>query len=164
MIPKSEINLYLKSRMPKNLAKLILTKIYKKQYPYSAEHDKHQAIFIHVPKAGGNSIKKIIGISGGGHCTILDYEIFDKHKFYVYFKFAFVRNPWDRFLSAYTYLKELGSNQDRLLSAYKYLEQTGRWPYDKIWSDMYLSDSENFDIFVNSLRNKRKASGLSSQF
>jgi len=157
MITNSEIKLYLKLKMPRNLVKIIETKIYKKQDPYLEQLDKYQCIFIHVPKAGGSSVKEIIGINGVSHRTILDYEIFDQHKFYTYFKFAFVRNPWDRFLSAYTYLNELGYNQDRLLSAYKYLEKTGKLPYDKIWYDRYLSNYENFESFVNSLKDKRRA-------
>jgi len=161
MISKYEVKLYLESTMPRNLVKLLKTNIYHKQNPYLEYQDKYQCIFIHIPKTGGKSILKVLfGVDAGGHHPILDYEIFDNHRFNTYFKFAFVRNPWDRLLSSYTYLKELSQNPDRFLSAYIYLQKSGKEHYDKIWSDMYLADYKDFESFVSALRNRKIASQI----
>lgn len=63
-------------------------------------------IFIHIPKNAGTSIAKSLGLTKTAHHTsreiqqILDYVDFAK-----LFKFAFVRNPWDRFISLYNYAR-----------------------------------------------------------
>lgn len=64
-------------------------------------------IFIHIPKTGGTAICHALGIDEVGHFKI-DYlksiytERWDKA-----FKFAVVRNPWDRFVSNYEYSRML---------------------------------------------------------
>jgi chondroitin 4-sulfotransferase 11 len=70
---------------------------------------KHKYIFIHIPKSGGNSIKAALGIRifPGNHSKIHQKSA----KYMDYFKFAFVRNPWDRLVSGYTYLKAGGISQ-----------------------------------------------------
>jgi hypothetical protein len=69
-------------------------------------YDEHRCIFVHIPKAAGMSIcRSLFGNLAGGHATLADYQvIFSKHEFDDYFKFSFVRNPWDRVLSAYHFL------------------------------------------------------------
>ena len=82
---------------------------------------KYQIIFVHIPKTGGSSIERALGIYGVNnsgnnlqvnedmlfgqglqHLTMskislrMGHDICDR-----YFKFAFVRNPWDRALSEY---------------------------------------------------------------
>lgn len=52
-------------------------------------------IYVHIPKTAGTSIESIVG--GLGHKTIGHVLNRDNEK---YFKFAFVRNPYDRFVSA----------------------------------------------------------------
>lgn len=64
-------------------------------------------IFIHVPKCAGNSIKKAIGgFRGDSHLRASDIPQVLLNDF---FSFSFVRNPWDRCLSAYFYLLKGGS-------------------------------------------------------
>ena len=62
--------------------------------------------FVHVPKCGGRSIKKVFDFKKHDHFGIceLDLKYLDSNLF----RFAFVRNPWDRFVSAYEYLKRGG--------------------------------------------------------
>ncbi len=97
--------------------------------------DETQSIFIHIPKAGGiSTIKSLYGEEAGGfgHPT---YERFlrlygEKH-FNTYFKFTFVRNPWERLLSAYSFLKKGGMNH-----------------MDQQFCNEVLSDYGTFEKFV----------------
>ncbi|EKN0132056.1 sulfotransferase family 2 domain-containing protein [Campylobacter coli] len=71
-------------------------------------HDKYKCIFIHVPKVAGSSIERVIYQTDKwlvGHVKASDYTKFDKDKFDSYFSFGFMRNPYDRVVSAYHYLK-----------------------------------------------------------
>ena len=86
----------------------------------------HRAIFVHIPKTAGTSIEAVLGMHGGRHDIgvvpyfnqVTDYEhlyggplqhmsaqsiravLNDEALFRSYFKFAIVRNPWDRLVSA----------------------------------------------------------------
>ena len=64
--------------------------------------DKFKCIFVEVPKTGSSSIRSIIGHPGKPHLNICQIanEI-AVEKFDSYFKFGFVRNPWDRAVSLY---------------------------------------------------------------
>jgi hypothetical protein len=68
--------------------------------------DRYRCIFVHIPKCAGMSVgRSLFGDYGGSHLGIQTYQIiFSKADFDAYFKFAFVRNPWDRVLSAYRYM------------------------------------------------------------
>lgn len=63
-------------------------------------------IFIHVPKNAGTSIVETLNMERDGHVSAKTYyKSLGEHLFNEYFKFAFSRNPWDRFVSAYEYAK-----------------------------------------------------------
>ncbi|MFN3233397.1 MAG: sulfotransferase family 2 domain-containing protein [Alphaproteobacteria bacterium] len=66
------------------------------------------AVFIHIPKTGGTSIRSLVPGSGKGHATALEYRRANPRKFERVFKFSFVRNPWDRVASAYWFLEQGG--------------------------------------------------------
>ena len=66
-----------------------------------------QVLFIHIPKTGGNSIKQtnfFKSCSYFGHTYIRDVKHANMYKY----SFAIVRNPYDRLVSAYFYLKKGG--------------------------------------------------------
>jgi hypothetical protein len=103
-------------------------------FPYRMYTRKHQCIFIHVPKAAGTSI--LHALSGKridrDHASYSDYLKASPKKFNQYFKFTFVRNPWDRIVSAYFYLLS-GGNQS---------------PADIEFSQLLRNEYNSFDKFV----------------
>jgi len=74
---------------------------------------KRKVLFIHVPKTAGISIQQtLFGCRYFGHEMYRQYELaLDREQLAPLFKFTFVRNPWDRLVSAWTYLREGGYNQ-----------------------------------------------------
>lgn len=102
--------------------------------PFHPRFHQLKCIFIHIPKCAGMSVSE--GLFGGevGHRPARWFELYDKERFQSYFKFTFVRNPWDRLVSAFFYLK-----------------QGGMTPQDKTWAGRHLARFDTFDAFVRSL-------------
>ena len=89
---------------------------------------KHKFIFIHIPKCGGTSIE--CALLENENVTKITDDVKQKYRMYYYhegiqtqrrkidqfkdaieksyFTFTFVRNPWERFLSEYFYIKKTG--------------------------------------------------------
>lgn len=68
-------------------------------------------IFVHIPKTGGRSMTGVRWnqstiFSYYGHYSIRDIKDFGISDLSPYFKWCFVRNPWDRLLSAYDFSAE----------------------------------------------------------
>ena len=109
-------------------------------------------IFVHIPKTGGISVaSSLFAHQGGGHDGVWWYQlVFDSSDFDQYFKFTFVRNPWDRLVSAYTFLKKGGMNEQ-----------------NRMWADRHLGRYDDFDGFVKgwvSRRNVYKGIHLIPQY
>jgi len=98
-----------------------------------AVFDDMRCVFVHIPKTGGKSIKQaLFGKLKGGHKSAEELMcIFGPARFKRYFSFAFARNPFERLVSAYTYLKKGGINEG-----------------DKRFSDKHLAGYESFHAFV----------------
>jgi len=113
-----------------------LTPLKRYSKPYNNLNLKHKCIFIHVPKVAGSSIEKALWGTKGmiGHATAIDYKAVDHELFDIYFTFAIVRDPFDRFVSAYEYLKRGGRNK-----------------FDKAWADKHINCYPTFSDFVESL-------------
>ena len=81
----------------------------------------YKLAFFHVPRTGGTSLIKAFG----EHCNFVSQlgvheslsNLYAEHLknsdvLGSYYKFAFVRNPWDRLYSAFCYLNKGGINFD----------------------------------------------------
>jgi hypothetical protein len=95
--------------------------------------DQHRCIFVHIPKCAGISVSRsLFGNVSGAHHSLRKFQImFAPGEFAEYFKFTFVRNPWDRLVSAFHFLKKGGLTEQ-----------------DKAWSERYLAQYPDFDAFV----------------
>lgn len=65
---------------------------------------QHKLIFIHIPKTAGTSMARILTkekIRHLWHKPAIEFRNYDNS-----FYFAFVRNPYDRFVSAYHFIKD----------------------------------------------------------
>jgi hypothetical protein len=81
--------------------------------------DEKRVIFLHVPKTGGTTIKRLLGITQLNNtdpsirhslqhltCALLR-EKMGPDKYDQYYRFAFVRNPWARIVSDYYWRQQL---------------------------------------------------------
>ena len=89
------------------------------RFPYAAYMDRHKCIFIHIPRTGGSTIRTLLGapVPGRMHLPWSIYRQANPKKFDDYFKFAFVRHPLERVLSAYSYLLAGGNGKGDLAAA-----------------------------------------------
>lgn len=63
-------------------------------------------LFIHIPKTAGTSVIKMFDMNDKeGHVPYIKYKNINEDLFNRSFKFAIVRNPWDKFVSCYEYAK-----------------------------------------------------------
>ena len=90
-------------------------------------------IFIHIPKTAGVSIIHALygKVSMESHRSIFFYKQVFKNSYKDFFKFSFVRNPYDR-----------------LFSAYKFLCSGGMNIHDKQAYEIHLSQYKDFEDFV----------------
>ena len=73
--------------------------------------DQHKAIFIHIPKNAGTSIEEYFGngsvrIQPNKHADIHEIKRKFKNSYSNYRKFTIIRNPYDKMVSWYFYLKK----------------------------------------------------------
>jgi len=99
---------------------------------------KTKSIFIHIPKTGGKSILKgIYGINmhdSFGHASAGFYlSVFGSSQYNDFFKFAFVRNPWDRALSAYNFARKGGFGFQEDIKLKYELKDVSFEEFVKIW-------------------------------
>ena len=107
--------------------------------PWLNWNTENKAVFIHVPKNAGSSLYKTLHIAqpSESHCTAFGDRSSNRVAWDHAFTFAFARNPWDRFVSAFHYLKHQPISAD-----------------DKAWSAQMLGPFETFEQFASAMENR----------
>lgn len=98
-------------------------------------------LFVHVPKTAGTSIKETLYKTTKklGHRSIDDFYAYNPELAQQLFKFAVVRNPWDRCLSAYSFLRK--AKKTSLLA--------------REFDQKVLAQTDGFTDFVQRLQNTK---------
>ena len=95
-----------------NLSKFLLGEKYirRKYLSYSVnKYLKSDCIFIHIPKAAGTTIANAVIGERAGHFTASEVSDFmGKDKFREMFSFSITRDPFEKLLSAFEYIKAGG--------------------------------------------------------
>ena len=104
---------------------------------------QYRCVFVHIPKTAGKSIQRFFGMEWQKHKDLSRYaEELERQLFESYFKFAVVRNPWDRILSDYNFQKKKKSNPDDKLFA---LDDRGRTRKFAEWVETALSKPFHYE-------------------
>ena len=110
-------------------------KVLKPRNPFVSANHRLKCIFIHIPKCAGISIEEVLFKEKVGHKNYIDFKIHDTLSCIQYTKFTVVRDPIDRFVSAFYFLKAGGRN-----------------PTDLAWSQQYLVGFETPDELIEAMR------------
>jgi hypothetical protein len=157
---------------------------------------KYKAIFLHNPKTGGTSIESLLEIAGTkenllcGDYENCDYalqhipyeglkEMINPDVFNIYFKFTFVRNPWDRLVSTYHWstrgyptFTDFVNFIDKLFTKYKDNNLEAYPEYNKHCASHYLPQYlytgddvkiYRFEDFNNGVKDLCKHLGITTQ-
>ena len=89
-------------------------RVSRQRSPWTNWSRENRVVFIHVPKNAGTSIYEAfdMDIPDNTHCPVTGYLASDGDRFFDSFSFGFVRNPWDRMVSAFHYLKHKPISDD----------------------------------------------------
>lgn len=100
---------------------------------------EHQAFFVHIPKTAGTSLIEALDfeVNGYTHCPARSLKVIYPDLFETYFKFSVVRNPFDKFVSAF-----------------EYVTQKTDWSRQKNWSKRNVRGA-TFSEFVAHLQSSR---------
>jgi hypothetical protein len=102
---------------------------------------KRGLLFIHVPRAAGMSIARALGAAGTRHYSARYFATIDPAWFAATPSFAVIRDPVDRFISGYSYMRGQGADGVRMAAVFA--DQTRH--IDSV--DAYLDYLEGKDIF-----------------
>jgi Sulfotransferase family len=100
----------------------------------------YRCIFVHIPKTAGNSINRVFGIGWQDHKDLARYAVEQPAEvFHSYFKFAIVRNPWDRLFSDYNYQRKKSRAKDSKLFLFN---ERGRQRSFAAWVETALAQAD----------------------
>lgn len=143
---------------------------------------KYNLLFVHIPKTAGTSIRKVMSAADRKfldlpHLTLEEYYTFLHPDFFErIFKFAIVRNPWDRAVSLYHFHKSESfrlSDPERYAAAInmsfrQFLDHSGFMLQQLPW--ISLDDGVGIDVdyvgrfenLIGTMRTISEESGLPS--
>ncbi|WP_281268985.1 sulfotransferase family protein [Sphingomonas gilva] len=125
----------LEEHVPPGIRGALLRTLAPARNPYEPVNDRLRMIFIHVPKTAGSSMTAALGGGRQRNIPLVRYAAYDRKRCADYFKFCFVRNPWDRLLSAYSYLRS----------------RIGLGGSDASWVEANMADLRTFEQFVTAI-------------
>lgn len=101
-----------------------------------------RCLSVHIPKTAGNSINRVFGTSWENHKDLRRYAAeLPAATFDAYYKFAIVRNPWDRLFSDYNYQKKKSRAPESKLFLFKPNGEKRRF---REWAEAALSDPHRY--------------------
>ncbi len=101
-----------------------------------------RCLYVHIPKTAGNSINRVFGLSWENHKDLQRYaRELPPAVIANYYKFAIVRNPWDRLLSDYNYQRKKSRAPDSKLFLYR---DTGQLRNFGDWVRAALADPHRY--------------------
>ena len=104
---------------------------------------QYRCIFVHIPKTAGKSINRLFGMEWQKHKDLLRYaKELGPQVFANYFKFAIVRNPWDRMLSDYNFQKKKNCRASEKLFA---VDECGHARRFREWVQAAFSDPFHYE-------------------
>lgn len=112
----------------------VITALRPGRNPFTENNLQKSVIFIHVPKNAGRSICTAVLNESGRHIPLRRYYAYDAKAANAFFKFAVVRDPVDRFVSAFNGLKGSAQGGDeysrfvrRHIDPFESVEEFGSW-------------------------------------
>lgn len=113
--------------------------------PFTEWNHNHRAIFIHVPKAAGRSLATALGMGGTSHIPIKRYWAADRSATQSSLTFAVLRDPVDRFSSAFHSLRGSSPENPDTPHERRYSE----------WVRRNIDVHTDVESFIESMRSNR---------
>jgi hypothetical protein len=102
-----------------------------------------RCIYVHIPKTAGNSVNRAFGIGWENHKDLQRYASeLPSEVFAGYYKFAIVRDPWDRIVSDYNYQRKKSRGRNTKLFLYR---DTGGIRGFREWVRAALADPHRYE-------------------
>ena len=93
---------------------------------------EHKTIFVHIPKNAGTAIETLFGnssfrIQPNKHASIHDIKKIFPAVYSLYRKFTIIRNPYDKMVSWYFYLKRNLGEQHNVIEFNKWIQDPSKF-------------------------------------